>query len=214
LIKYDYKFYISSHEGHRFLYNWPGVTYLPVENKYSNDDDHRGIINSKVSNKEYLALFKQLRTSISGSDTLHSTVRYTKYSNFTVPLSKKIFKPLDIKVEKTDNIVIITRNDVTEAATVLSEMVSESIVIDSIDVDNTEDILRTILSAKMVICPCGEWTYFCNLHKIPVFSWGTEGIGMYKPGGAYHFNNFKSEVVSYSNIGTLFSGIEHLRNKT
>jgi hypothetical protein len=215
LLPYNYNFFIASHNKHKFLYNWPNVTYLPIDSRFSNDDDHNGIINTKVSNKDYLAMLKHLRNTINDDNVLQYYVRYTKYNNFTVPISKKLFLPLDIPANTSDNIFIINRNDNKRVIERIRKKIPEAVEIVTIDVNDTESILGMIMSAKMVICPCGEWTYFCNLHKIPVFSWGDEGIGMYKIGGPYHFNNYKSEIMFFNNgkIDTLVNGIKYLENR-
>jgi hypothetical protein len=214
LLSHNYSFYISSHDKHRFLYDWAGITYVPVDIGLSNDDDHHGIMNSKISNKDYLVLLKQLKNSINGDNTIHCYVRYTKYSNFTIPVSKKRFAPLNIKTEVGNDIFVINRNDDSGITRKVHELIPGSIEINTIDVNSTEEILGMLLSARMVICPCGEWTYFCNLHKIPVFSWGLDGIGMYKPNGIYHFDNFKSEVMyTNGNIDVIMSGIKYLEGK-
>jgi hypothetical protein len=46
--------------------------------------------------------------------------------------------------------------------------------------------VTSILSSKMVITPSSHWTFFCNLHNIPVFSWGNN-ISQYKD--TFNFNN-------------------------
>jgi hypothetical protein len=210
-------FYISTHKSHKFMYNWPGVEFIPVDNSLSNDVDHRGIMNTNIDNKTYLVLTKQLKNSLNngGGDVVHCYVRYTKYNNFSIPISKKTFRPLDLKPSDKREIVIISREGDTEITKKIGLFIPDSVEINAIDINNVESTLQRIISAKMVICPCNTWTYFCNLHKVPVFSWGENGVGMYKPSGVYHFSNTRSHVVysDGSNIDILLSGIKYLLDK-
>ncbi len=109
----------------------------------------------------------------------------------------------------SNDIIIISRqgdlNTIKKICKALPDIVEVNNSFDSVD------LLSKIMSAKMVICACGVWTYFCNLHQIPVFSWGDSEISMYKPAGLYHFRNYRSHIVYHSGDGVdkLLSGIEY-----
>lgn len=206
-------FYLSTHDKHRFLYNWNDINFVPVNSEFGNDEDHQGIMNLKVNNKEYLTMVKQLKNNVKkDEDVVHCNVRYTKYDNFTIPLAKKVFDKVKLDVEHNNEVLIISRQGNFNIIKQLCKALP-----DAIEINNhcsSIDLLKIVLGAKLVICSCGVWTYFCNLHGVPVFSWGTD-IGGYKPTGVYHFNNKKSHVIYHdsNNIDTILSGIEYLINK-
>jgi hypothetical protein len=219
LQSYRSDFYISTHEQHQFLYDWPDINFIPVDKKFSNDADHQGVMNSKVNNKDYLTLVKQLKNSIGigngngSSDAIFCNVRYTKYDNFIVPVSKNIFNKVRLTTESTNDILIISRYGDQNIIRKLCKSLPEVIEING-NYSSTE-ILQKILSAKLVICPCGVWTCFCNLHEIPVFSWADGGLGMYKPDGVYHFNNYNSHVIHHDgdDIDILLSGVDYVKKR-
>jgi hypothetical protein len=208
-------FYVFSHQQHKFLYDIENINFIPVSPELSNADDHIGIMNSKISNKDYLSLLKSTKSNMNDKEIIHCYVKYTKYDTFTVPLSKKMFLPIKIdeQVDMSNNTVVITRGaDLNISKRILSKIDAEEI--NGSYPFPTSTMLKTIQNAKMVICQCGVWTYFCNLHNIPVFSWGNDGIGLYKDGGPYHFNNKKSSVIYFDNgnIDMILSGIKNLES--
>lgn len=207
------KFYIATHEQHQFLYAWDDVIFVPVDSRLSCDDNHRGIMNDLVNNKDYISMVKQLKNSKNNGEIVHCYPRYTKYDNFTIPMAKKFFSRIPLVSEHNNDIVVINRNgNPLVVERIYNKIPNATMVNKCID---AKELLSKVISAKMVICSCGIWTYFCNLHHIPVFSWGEEGLGLYKYGGAYYFNNEKAHIV-HSNgkdINKLISGIEYLLSK-
>jgi hypothetical protein len=203
----DY-FYVFSHENHSFFYDWPGVNFVSVDGCYSVESNHSGIVNKLVSSKEYLSLIKFVRNKVSDKDVLHYNIRYTIYDNFVVPLHKKMFVKINMNIEKTDNIVLISRGHTD--FNVVKKIKDRFVGHDLIEIDdkwNHYDAIKTIQSAIFVICQCGPWTYFCNLHKVPVVSWGNVGYSMYKDNGVY---NFKNICITTPNEHNLFSSIEYM----
>jgi len=212
LKSYCDEFYISTHDQHRFLYDWPGINFIPVDKNFSIDSDHHGVMNDKVNNKDYIGLTKQLKNSI-GNDVINYYTRYTKYDNFIVPVSKKIFSTVELESDEPNEILLISRYGDMNILKRLSKALPS---IREINGDYSSiQILRKILAAKLVICPCGVWTCFCNLHGIPVFSWASEGLGMYKSNGVYGFNNPKSYIIHHdsNDVEKLLSGIEYMRER-
>ena len=205
-------FYVSTHAQHQFLYDWDDINFVPVDDSFSVDADHFGVMNNKVNNKDYLSLIKQLKNSIDG-ETVHCGIRYTKYDNFIVPVSKKIFHAVELSSDEPNEILLISRYGDMNILKRLSKALPS---IREINGDYSSiQILRKILAAKLVICPCGVWTCFCNLHGIPVFSWASEGLGMYKSNGVYGFNNPKSYIIHHdsNDVEKLLSGIEYMRER-
>ena len=207
-------FYISTHEDHRFMYDWPETTFVPVADKLGDDNVHQGIMNTMVSNKDYISITKQLRTIIGNNDTIHCYARYTKYDNFTIPISKKLFTRINsFDINHSNEILMISREDKLGIVEKLIDKIEGAIEICSIESTSPKELIHRILSARLVICPCGVWTYFCNLHGIPVVSWG-ESLGLYKDGGPYYFNNKNAYILYHSNgdtdIHRIMAGINYI----
>jgi hypothetical protein len=213
--KYD-NFTVFSHKKHAFLYNSIDVQFNSVDEKLSDDSLHNGLMNSLITNKEYLSLLKSVHGSV--KDVLQCCVKYTKYDNFVIPLSKKLFNRIsidtEIEPELYGKIILINRGaDLNVSKKIMQQ-------IDVMEINGSypfsiDKTLKVIQNAQMVICPCGVWTYFCNLHQVPVVSWGTEGIGMFKDNGPYYFNNKNSLILHTDgkNINPIISGIRNLRGK-
>ena len=127
----------------------------------------------------------------------------------------KIFKKIEIDIEIeeeiTNKVIFINRGaDLNISKKILSK-------IDAMEINGSypfsiDKTLKLIQESKMVICPAGVWTFFCNLHGIPVVSWGNEGIGMFKNNGPYYFGNENSNVLYFSggNTDPLLSGIHNM----
>ncbi len=215
------QFYIFSHQQHSFLYNWPNATFIPINLELSDECFHSGIINNQISNKDYISLLKATKNSIDDNkDIIHVYVKYTKYDNFTVPLSKKLFKRIEIDVDidedLTDQIIVMGG----ETDSIISQRIIERF--DALEIHGSYPrspamMLKILQKARMIICPMGVWTYFANLHGVPVVSWGNGngGIGMYKEDGPYYFNNKESHIISITNgnMEPIIDGIEYLMNR-
>lgn|GEM_PF-3432943 len=69
---------------------------------------------------------------------------------------------------------------------------NENVILDRVDYfeNGWKYNISSIQNAKAVICPLSHWTTICNLHNIPVFSWG-ENVGQHREDGIYYFNNKK-----------------------
>lgn len=211
-------FYVFSHEQHRFLYDLEGIKFIPVSAELSSDKNHSGLTNILVSNKEYLSLLKSTKNSIRNSEVLQCFIKYTKYDNFVLPLYKKLFKRIKVDVELepelVGKVILINRGaDLNVSKKILSQ-------VDAIEINgrypfSIDKTLKLVQKAKLVICPAGVWTVFCNLHNIPVISWGDQGLGLYKENGPYAFNNKNIYILHYSggDIKAILSGIQDMMER-
>lgn len=71
-----------------------------------------------------------------------------------------------------------------------------------------ENMMLRIVKSKCVITPSNFWTMFCNIHHIPVFSWG-DNISMYKT--VYRFDNEQFKAIPFargSDINIIIESIE------
>jgi len=206
-LKHHYsEFYISTHQHSMFLYDWPGIKFVPVDNKYY-DPSVTGIMCNIVNNKDYLGLAKQSKATIEGNDVVHCLIKYTKYDNFIVPIHKKLFQIINIKKSTPGNIVVVARNQAQELHEKLAVALDAKLLGYSC---GSYDLIKAVLCAKLVVCEVGPWTALCNLHKIPVLSWGDSNISMYKSGGVYSFNNKHNSVIPGNDFNLIISGIKHL----
>jgi len=177
-----------------------------------------GYIHNSIDQKDYNLMTRGIKDLISAKENIQKkdivqySVNYIK-STPSIEIHKKRFeKIIPIKDEKNkykDKIVFIP--DESGNKSILNNIKyylnlenmeyiiagdkrtyfqNENVVLNRIDYfkNGWKYIIQLIQEAKAVICPLSHWTTICNLHKIPVFSWGYN-IGQHREGGIYHFDN-------------------------
>jgi hypothetical protein len=186
-----------------------------------------GFINDDIDQKNYSLIVKSLkdyiacRENIDKKDIDQQSLNYVK-NYYPIETHKKRFEKierLNFYNEYEDKIVFIPDEssnrkflffikeyldleyfDYVIAGDKRTYFQEENVVVNRIDYfsNGWKYNIKLIQDAKAVICPISHWTTLCNLHNIPVFSWGSS-VGQHRPNGIYHFNNKKCFSFPVSN---------------
>jgi len=229
--------FISSHSNRGFLYDWiPEENFVPVyEHLTRNEKDQSNYLHKSVDVKDYKLLIKEFKQKISKQQQisirdiviynlsyLESTPHYSWY--------QKDFTKIKIDPIPNDYILYIPANDISDKENyrifdALKEKYKDIYMIGdshcynfdyfiNYQIDYYEtgyiNLMKYILGCKMVITPCSYWTMLCNLHQVPVFSWG-EGRN-YKHGGDYNFDSTNNYILITNDFDRIMSGIEYFKN--
>jgi hypothetical protein len=210
------KTYLSSHFNRKFLYDdWvDDEFFIPVNESLSRDDEGQtGSIHLEITQQDYINLVKKFKSDISKKENVRKNdvvIENLSYTKSFVPYSvyQKVFSPIPVKKNPNNLIVFIPSKDapkkqISDLIKSLDPLLHLLIIGDSkcyfpekneilkdfmFPVNGYKKIMEIITGAKMVITPCGFWTYVCNLQGTPVFSWG-EQTSLYKKDGIFNFNN-------------------------
>lgn len=215
---------VSSHYNRSFLYDLP---VIPIFKQYSNDE--KGQLNHKhdrINAKDYQYLTNDIKDqliSISNwnkKDVIVYNLGYSSTPNFN-SLYKKNFIPF-FKHSKSNKMVFIPhKSRSNKELKKIHNHFNEFLVIGPKQerlkefnklMDFSEEIfykelINELENCRCVITPCSFWTLICNLHQIPVFSWGNN-ISLYK--NIYNFNNKKFKGIPFkkgNNINILIDSI-------
>ncbi|MFW6129739.1 MAG: hypothetical protein ACOC56_01060 [Atribacterota bacterium] len=207
-------FFVSTYKSRFFLYDWLKEESM-FENIQEKTTDFDGTTRKSISNRDYQKIvgsFKEEICNIVNARKKDIDIYKLKYKRIVnIPIDNKIFtrvvSNVDIPNEYKNRIVfILNKNNYSETLKLIYHCKNNynCLVIgseahhhlgynDIYKLDNFNKYLyqylvEIILNAKCVICSVGTWTFFCNFHGIPVFSWG-ENVGMYKKGTIYNFDN-------------------------
>jgi hypothetical protein len=192
------KFYVSSYSDRKFLYHWiPDNKFIPVNEKFNNEELQDSHYNNAVSYNSYFKLIRELKNKIYNNAI---DIKKTEIKIFTIPYTKlcdpvtyekKIYTPISVDIDLGDYILFEDKVYFNEYNyKILSEIPSY------------EDKIKSLVGAKCVVCSAGIWTIIANMQKKPVFSWSEGAIGKYKPNGDYGFRN-KNMIIYCDNDTTL-----------
>jgi len=220
---------ISTHYNRSFLYE-DGV--IPIFRQYTknekNQEKHR---HKKINAKDYQYLTNDIKDQISKvsnfnkGDIIVYNLGYMSLPN--ISYRQKRFVPLN-GVDKNRNTILYIPEksrtdeehkkiwerlkdlyDVEVTGDMSTRLHDCNKLFDTTDYHDRvyKEIVDKILSAKIVITPSSHWTFFCNLHSIPVFSWGNN-ISQYKD--TFNFGN-KCTIVPFdrgNNVDKLLKSID------
>jgi len=212
------KFYVSCYSRRRFLYNWLENSNIIDVELDDDSYNQIGCINKKISSFYYNnVLIKDFKNKIQElcnckkRDINIFKIKYKQNFDISTKEYTQIFPIIDISskyISKCkDKIVLILDNytDYRKMYDLIEYcMDKEGICIGDSNCSNQgfnflysfsnfydnfyQYFVFCILVSKCVLCAAGPWTFFCNYHRIPVFSWG-DIIGPYKDGGTLNFGN-------------------------
>jgi len=228
------KCYISSHFNRQFLYDWiPDENFIPVYEQLSrNEVEQDNYIHKSITIKDFKLLIKDFKQSVINKEniSIKNLITYNlSYLKSTPHYSwyQKIFTKINVKPIKNDYIFYIPNKSISrednEKITkfLLSKYDNIKLLGDNncydldkclnYQIDYIEtgyiNIIKYILGCKFVITPCSHWTMLCNLHHIPVFSWGDGGI--YKKDGDYGFENPNNHICINNDVEIVMKAIEY-----
>lgn len=220
---------VSTHYNRSFLYN---IINFPIFKQYTKDELGQQLHkHDKINSKDYGYLVNEIKDNISKNLGYNKgdIVNYNLgYSNIPkIMNTQKIHYPIT-KFNTSCNITFIPdKSRPLKELNRIFQYINKHEYVELIGdkkirlqhynhLFENEDyyqyiyefIIGKILSSKLVICPVSHWTYICNLHNIPVFSWGNN-IGLYKD--TYKFNNDRCKIIPFNrknDINILLNGIE------
>lgn len=236
----DYKtVYLSTHFNRKFMYQ--GVSakrFHPVYGQFTRQEvKQEGYCHTDVDQKDYLSLTRGFKDKIVENvgcikkNIDHYSLPYVKYIP-PVSVYHKIFEPIKVpKPKRKGHVVFIPDISMRgeDAVTIfdyLNDNCKFSVVGDmKCHLPEANEILRNmdylqsgyqkivtaVTNAKAVIAPCSHWTFLANLQGVPVISWG-EGVGQFKEGGIYNFNNQKSRILYHDSDAKIQNIIRQIDN--
>lgn len=205
-------FIISTHYDRKFLYD---VDVLPIFRQYTNlEKNQKGHKHKNICSKDYNFLINELKDQISKiskfnkGDIVVYNLGYSSLPN--IYFSQRHFTPISFLESTPQNDKILFIPDNSRPKKELKSIYEQyKYYVDVVGDEHTyfknlrnpnvkgyESIIKEILGCKMVITPCCHWTFLCNLHGVPVFSWGKH-VSLYK--GIYNFNNKMSMIIPFQN---------------
>jgi len=231
--------FISSHFNRKFLYDWiPEENFIPVFEQLTRDEiGQHNYMHKSICIKDYKLLVKEFKQKIIklrkvsirnikiyNLSYLESTPHYSWY--------QKIFTKINVEPLYNDYIIYIPDMsiDVDTNNKIFNNLQSEyenlvmvgdnnchgidDCINFQIDYSETgyRNLVRYILGCKFVITPCSHWTFLCNLHHIPVISWGTNG-NIYKRNNEFGFDNPMNYILIDNDINKLISSIKYFNRK-
>ena len=194
---------VSTHYDREFLYN--DIDIIPIFKQYTNDQiNQRNHKHQKISIKDYQYLINDTKDQIADiskfnkSDIIVYNIGYAYSPN--VSIFNKHFKPIDNRKQSNNNIIYIPDASRTEKehdrlwteylkdvdGIILMRDCKSRISKHKQESCSYKDMIDDILSCKAVITPSSRWTFLCNQHGVPVFSWGKH-TAQYKE--IYNFGN-------------------------
>ena len=223
---------VSTHYNREFLYD---IDNISIFKQYSKNEqsqyEHK---NTKLSAKEYNYLINEIKECINKKynmsksniciynlnynktpDIINFQKTFTKLFNYENKTDSIIFIP-DIsrskkELNKVYNYICSLTDDVEIIGDYKTHLNQYNHILNIEGYENYvyEIILGKLSTCKCVICPASFWTHICNLHKIPVYSWGnSENIISYK--SVYNFGNKDCRLLPVSekkNIDNIYKGI-------
>lgn len=223
---------VSTHHNRSFLYS---IENIPIFRHYTKDEEsqenHR---HKKINSKDYVYLTNEIKNIISKQYSVNKSSiidynlgynktpeisffqkRITRYGNkqqsngnvLFIPDNKRPHKELEKIFNYVSNLYDV--EVLGDHKTYLSE---HNILFYDINYHNDvyKVIMNTILNSVCVITPSSHWTYICNLHGVPVFSWGrSEQISIYK--STYKFGNTNCTLLpinSKKDVNIIYKGLD------
>lgn len=208
-------FLVSTHYNRRFLYD---ENILPIFKQYTKDEgsqnEHK---HDKINYIDFTYIINDIKDQISEisnfnkGDIITYHLGYSSIPNISI--FQKSFQPIrSITPNKNNSIIFIPDNirPESEHREIFNffknkydiEVVGDTktgmgeynhLFYDLHYYDNVYyNMVEKIMGCKAVIVPCSHWTVICNIHKIPVFSWGSN-VTQYK--SIYKFQNKNSCIV-------------------
>jgi len=194
---------VSTHYNRSFLYDSP---VIPIFKQYSNDE--KGQIyhkHDRINAKDYQYLINDIKdqtvniTNWNKKDIVIYNLGYSSTANHNI-LMKKKFNTISHRIPSNDNILFIPHSSrpKKELKQIYNKINNLKIICNRYSDFNEynylnedglhyyERMIEEIMKCRCVITPCSFWTFICNLHNIPVFSWG-DNISIYK--NTYRFDN-------------------------
>ena len=222
--------FVSSHSNRKFLYDWlPEENFIPVFEHLTRDEENQNnYLHNTINAKDYKLLIKEFKSTIikmlnvSNKNILLYNLPYLENTPI-ISWYQKIFNRINLQPIKNDYIIYIPDNSLkkeenTDIFNQLSFLYDNLVMVGDHSCTHLNDcinfqinyiengynlLIRYILGCKMVIAPTSHWTYICNLHHIPVVSWG-KSARIYKKDSTYGFNNPYSYIlVNYTNQNLL-----------
>jgi len=231
--------FISSHFNRQFLYDWiPEDNFIPIfEHLTRNESDQKNYIHNNVDIRDHKLLVKEFKQKIvkdKGISTRDITIYNVSYTASTPHYSwyQKVFTKINLKPFYNDYIIYIPDKSISVdnnnfiVDTLSKEydsiiMVGDNSCYDiekciNFQIDYTEsgykNLMRYLLGCKFVITPCSHWTFLCNLHHIPVVSWGS-GANIYKSDNDFGFDNPKSYILIDDNPCRVINAVRYFNRK-
>jgi len=231
------KIFISSHFNRQFLYDWiPNKHFIPVyEHLTRNEKQQQNYLHESIDNKDYKFLIKESKQqickklNISIRQILHYTISYLE-STPHYSWYQKIFTPINIDPIPNDYILYIPSKNVSDNInkkyynylnTTYNNvyMIGDShcykfdhFINYQIDYYETgyKNLMKYLLGCKLIITPCSQWTMLCNLHNLPVFSWGD--CRQYMKNSDYGFNNNNNYILISNDFKRVIKSIDYFKN--
>lgn len=231
--------YMSSHFNRRFLYHWvPDNNFVPVfEHLTRNEANQCNYIHRSITQKDYKLLIKEFKQEIvkrEGISVRNITLYNLPYLESSPPVSwyQKFYSKIKIDKIPNDYVIYIPDSSINgdDHKKLLDFLTNnyknvimmgdnscwdiEECINFQIDYSETgyQNLIKYILGCKMVITPCSHWTFLCNLHKIPVMSWGVNG-NIYKSTGVFGFDNPNNFILISNEINNILNSIDYFYKK-
>lgn len=231
--------YISSHFNRKFLYDWiPEENFIPVfEHLTRNESKQNNYLHDDITAKDYKLLIKEFKKTIIEKEKI--TSKNINIYNLSYLESKpeyswhqKIFTKIKIEPIPNNYIIYIPDSSISTSfhdtllCSLLNEYDNIAMVGDHTCYDiekflnfqinysevGYENLMKYILGCKFVITPCSHWTFLCNVHKIPVVSWGLNG-NIYKKDNVYGFDN-NNYILIDKKMSNVLNSIKYFYKKT